>query len=122
MGRGHQTILGVVALRMLDSMLVPSPGVGIAVYPRVPRQLVRSRELLAAPGKLASMRFLARVCPDMPCLVLETVESLVAQRALVWARQLVGTVCSLTVGQRPVRSYHCDGSHVNVRPVRWVWW
>lgn len=75
---------------MLLLALVASPRVGVAVYPRVPGQLIRAGELLAAARELAGVRLLAGVGADVSGLVLQTVEGLVAERALVGARELVG--------------------------------
>lgn len=72
-------------------LLVPSARVGVVVYPRVARQLVGATEALGAARELAGVRLLARVGADVSGLVLEAVEGLVAQRALVGARQ-VGTM------------------------------
>lgn len=49
----------------------------------VPSQLVRARESLCAAGKGAGVRLLARVGSDVASLVLQAVEGLVAERALV---------------------------------------
>lgn len=75
---------------MLLLALVASPRVRVAVYPRVPGQLVRAGELLAAARELAGMWLLAGVGANVSGLVLQTVEGLVAERALVGARELVG--------------------------------
>jgi hypothetical protein len=82
--------------------LVASPGVGVAVYPRVPGQLVGARELLAAARELAGMRLLAGVGADVSSLVLQAVEGLVAERALVGARKLVGRLGSLGSWNGPI--------------------
>lgn len=62
-------------------------------------EFVRAGEFLAAPRVLASMRLLASVSADVSRLVLEAVEGLVAQGALVGTRQLVGVLCGLA-GER----------------------
>lgn len=46
-------------------------------------QLVRSAESLCTSGELAGVWLLARVSTDVSCLVFESVEGLVAERALV---------------------------------------
>jgi hypothetical protein len=65
-------------------------------------ELVGTGELLAAAGELAGMGLLARVGADVTSLVLKTVESLVAERALVGARQLVGVLRRRGAGDRAV--------------------
>lgn len=87
---------------MLLLALVASPGVGVAVYPRVPGQLVRARELLAAARELAGMRLLAGVGADVSSLVLQAVEGLVAERALVGTGKLVGRLGSLRSWNGPI--------------------
>jgi hypothetical protein len=49
----------------------------------VPSQFVGARKTFCASGEGAGMRLLARVSSDVASLVLQTVEGLVAQRALV---------------------------------------
>ena len=75
-------------LLLLLLALVTTTRVGVVVDPRVPGQLVGARKLLGAARELAGMRLLAGVSADMSGLVLEAVEGLVAERALVRARQL----------------------------------
>ena len=70
--------------------LVPSSGVGVVVNSRVPSQLIRTGKLLAASWELAGMRLLSCVSANVPGLVLEAVECLVAERALVGAREFIG--------------------------------
>lgn len=98
--RGHHAIdvhvvrktLMVKVLLVLLLALVAAPGVGVAVYPRVPGQLIGTRKLLAAARELAGMGLLARVSADVPGLMLQTVEGLFTKRALVGTRKLVGSL------------------------------
>jgi len=96
--------------------LVASPRVGVVVNAGMAGELIGARELLAAAGELAGMRLLASVSADVTSLVLEAVEGLIAERALVRSRQLVGGIRRLGAGERPVRfdNGHCRGSHVAV--------
>lgn len=89
-------------LLVLLLALVASPRIGVAVYPRVPGQLVRAGELLAAARELAGVRLLAGVGADVSGLVLQTVEGLVAERALVRARELVGRLGGLRSWDGPI--------------------
>lgn len=84
------------------------------MYPRVPGQLVGSREALRAAGKLADVRLLARVRPDVTGLVLETVEGLVAERALVRARQVGTFLSSMLLAAANHGRHHADGSHLGL--------
>jgi len=59
------------------------------VNARVAGELIRSRELLAAAGELAGVRLLASVSADVSSLMLEAVEGLIAERALVRSGQLI---------------------------------
>lgn len=79
-------VLGVACEGSHVVRLVRSPGVGVAVDSGVPGQLVGPAEAFGASGEVASMRFLAGVCPDVSGLVFESVESFLAQRALVRSR------------------------------------
>lgn len=97
----------LVLLVLLLSLVAPSR-VGVVVDSRVTGQLVRTRELLAAARKLASVRLLASVGADVSGLVLEAVEGLVAQRALVRARQLA--VAALRLGARKGPVWLNDGN------------
>ena len=100
--------------RVLGVALVSSPRVGVAMYPGMARELVGARELLAAAGELAGMRLLAGMGADVPGLVLEPMEGLVAQRALVRTRQLVDRLGRRSSWKWPVRADHSDGGHVFV--------
>ncbi len=100
-------------------MLVSPSGVGVAVYPRVTGQLVGSRELLGATRELADVRLLAGVGADVPRLVLQTVECLVAEGAFVRARQLGCRLHGLSTGEGPIRTYHGDRRHVFVSSL-WI--
>lgn len=71
-------------------LLVASSRVGVVVYPRVPGELVGAGEALRAAWELAGVRLLAGVSADVPRLVLEAVEGLLAERTLVGT----GQVCS----------------------------
>lgn len=84
--------LMLLLLLVLLSSLVASPRVRVVVNTGVAGELIRARELLAAAGELAGMRLLASVSADVSSLMLETVEGLVAERALVRSRQLVGAL------------------------------
>jgi hypothetical protein len=112
--RHHLGLQAMHVAHLLRVSLITTPRVRIAVYPRVTSQLVGPRELLAAPRKLASMRLLSRVCPDVPSLVLQSVECLIAERALVGTGQLVVGLGGLSSWERPVRAKHANGSHVGV--------
>lgn len=96
----HHALVGQLALG-------PTPRVGVAVYPRVARELVRTGKALGAARELACMGLLSCVRPDVPRLVFETVEGLVAEGALVGSGELVGVDdCLAGWGQRPVGSDH----------------
>lgn len=114
-GRRHHGVRSQSRGHVVRSLLslVASPRVWVVVYPRVPSELVRTGELLAAARELASMRLLARVRPDMPRLVLEAVESLIAQRALVRPRQLTRVLLRLA-WERPIGANNADCGHVYV--------
>lgn len=75
-------------LRRNTMLLVPATRVGVAVDARVARQLVGSAETLGAARELTGVRLLARVGANVSRLMLQTVEGLVAQRALVGSRQI----------------------------------
>ena len=109
--RGHHLRLEV---GVLLAMLVSPAGVGVAVYPRVTGQLVGSRELLGATRKLADVRLLAGVGADVPRLVLQTVECLVAEGAFVRPRQLGCCIHGLSTGEGPIGTYHGDSRHAFV--------
>lgn len=100
--RRQALMMMVVVLVVVMLALVPTARVGVVVNARVTSQLIGAGELLAATGELASMRLLARVSANMSCLVFETMESLVTERALVRTRKLVGRIRGLGAGQRPV--------------------
>jgi hypothetical protein len=59
------------------------------VNARVACELIRSRELLAAAGELAGVRLLSSVSADVSSLMLEAVEGLIAERALIRSGQLI---------------------------------
>jgi hypothetical protein len=81
---GHS---GLVSSGML--LTLASPRVWVVVYPRVSSQFVRARKSLCASRKGAGVRLLARMGSDVASLVLQTVESLVAERALVGPGQVL---------------------------------
>lgn len=113
----------LVLLNMLLNVLLSrfaSPGVRVVVNAGMASELIRARELLAAARELAGMRLLASVSADVTSLVLETVESLVAERTLVGSRQLVGRIRGLGSGEGAVGfdNGDCGGSHVAVSLVR----
>lgn len=139
-GRGGHQALGVHVVRqtMVDGVLlvmllglllalVTTARVGVVVDSRVPGELVGAGELLGAAGELACVRLLAGVGADMSGLVLEAVEGLVAEGALVRARQLGGggSFGGLLGGrQRPVGLDDTDGggSHVSVASMKAAAW
>jgi hypothetical protein len=86
---------------MLLALVAPSR-VGVVVYPGVSGELVRAGKLLAAARKLASVRLLSSVCSNVPRLVLQAVESLIAKRTLVRTRQLIRRLRGLRSGERTV--------------------
>jgi hypothetical protein len=106
---------------LLLSSLVASTRVRVVVNSRVTGELVGSGELLAAARELAGVRLLAGVSADMSRLVLKTVEGLVAERALVRAREFArGALGGLGTGKRAVglNDGDCCGSHVSVTLLR----
>lgn len=98
-GRSHHTLVGEVRLLLVWLLvklsLVAPPGVGVVVDAGVPGQLIRAREFLGAARELAGVRLLSSVGANVPGLVLQPVESLVTERALVRARQLIAVVGGL---------------------------
>lgn len=126
--RSHQALgVHVVRQTMVDGVLlvvlllglalVTTARVGVVVDSRVAGELVGARELLGAAGELAGVGLLAGVGADVSGLVLEAVEGLVAERALVRARKLCrGVVGGL--GRRDgavgLDDGDCGGSHVSV--------
>lgn len=67
---------------------VVTTGVWIGMDSRVSGQLIGSRELLGTAWKGTGMGFLSGMGTNMASLVLQTVERLVADRALVRPREL----------------------------------
>lgn len=121
-GRRHHLRLQTVhQARVLRVALVATPRVWIAVYSRVTGQFVGPRELLAATRVLAGMRLLSCVCPNVPSLVFQSVEGLVAEWTLVRSRELVVGFSSLSSRKRPVGPEHPYRSHVGVGPL-WSGW
>lgn len=70
-------------------LLVTAAGVGVVVYPRVPGELVGPTEAFRASGEGAGMWLLASMGANMARLMLQAVEGLLTQRALVRARQIL---------------------------------
>lgn len=60
--------------------------IGVVVYPRVAGQLIRTGKTLAAARELTGVWLFACVCADVASLVLEAVEGLITERALVRTR------------------------------------
>jgi len=75
-----------------------SSRVGVVVNSRVPGEFIRAREALGAPGKSTGVWLFSRVRPDVTSLVLETVEGLVAERALVGTREVLSRLFLLLWG------------------------
>lgn len=76
------------SLRRSTMLLVSATRVWVAVDARVARQFVGPAEPLRATRELAGVRLLASVCTNVSRLVLQTMEGLVAKRALVGSRQI----------------------------------
>lgn len=111
----------LLVVMLLLGSLVAATRVGVVVNSRVAGELVGAGELLAAAGELAGVRLLASVGADVSRLVLEAVEGLVTEGALVGARQLVGgALGGLGTGERAVGLDDGDscGSHVCVAVFR----
>lgn len=94
-----------------DMLLVAAARVGVVVYSRVARKLVGTAEALGAAGELAGVRLLAGVRPDVARLVLEAVEGLVAERALVGARQVGAVLVRVLHVDSHCRHGHGGGGH-----------
>lgn len=71
-----------------DMLLVAATRIGIVVDAGMASQFIGTAESLGAARELAGVRLLASVRSDMASLVFEAVKGLVAQRALVWAREV----------------------------------
>lgn len=69
-------------------LLVATSRVGVVVDARMTSQLIGTAEALCAARELAGVRLLASVSADVTSLVLEAVEGLVTQGALVRTRQV----------------------------------
>jgi hypothetical protein len=69
--------------------LVTAARVGVVVDARVTSKFIRAREALCAARELAGVGLLAGVRPDVSCLVLQAVESTVAERALIRPGQIL---------------------------------
>lgn len=91
-----------------DMLLVAATRVGVVVDARVSCKLVGSAKSLRASRELASVRLLSSVRANVSRLVLESVECLVAQRALVRARE-VGSVFVLVLHGGDAHG-HCHSS------------
>jgi hypothetical protein len=111
----RKALVLLVLLLMLLALVAPSR-IGVVMNPRVSSQLVRARELLAASRELASVGLLSGVSADVSSLVLQAVECLLAERALVRSRELIGVIRRLGARERPVGldDSNCGGSHLNV--------
>ena len=81
----HLDVMSVIGHGSILRFITP-PRVGVVVYPRVSSQFIGSTEPLGTACELTSMRFLARMGPNVSRLMLQPVESLVAQRAFVGSR------------------------------------
>ena len=68
------------------------------MYSRVASQLIGSAETFAAARELACVRLLSGVCSNVSCLMFESVEGSVAQRALVGAREVLAFFYSARLG------------------------
>ena len=91
-----------------DMLLVAATRVGVVVNARMSRKLVGSAKSLRASRKLASVWLLSCVRANVSRLVLETVECLIAQRALVRTRK-IGSVFILVLHGGDAHG-HCHGS------------
>lgn len=94
-------------LRDSAVLLMTTSRIWVIVYSRVTSQLVRATEAFRTAWKLASMRFLSSMCPDMACLMFKAMESLVAERTFIWTRK-VGTVVVLVL-HGDSHGRHCRG-------------
>lgn len=78
----------------------------------VPSELIRARESFCAAREGAGMGLLAGVGADVTGLVLQTVEGLVAKRALVGPGQvLAGLLLGLLLLQKGSHEAHGSSSH-----------
>lgn len=114
---GQRSLL--LLLLLLDGLsdgllgLVATARVRVVVNAGVSSQLVGARETLRAAWELAGMWFLTRVSADVASLMLETVEGLVTQRALVGSGQVLAVLARvLTVHHRGW--HHADGGHLGI--------
>jgi hypothetical protein len=105
--------------RLHRAFSVIAPTVGVGVDAGVSSQLVGATEAFGAPGKRAGMGLLAGVRADVPCLMLEPMEGLIAERTLVrpghFALPLLG-ICEVCV-VHGLREEGCGG-HVLCRVLR----
>jgi len=115
MRRKALMLLVLVLLLVLLAFVAPSR-VGVVVNPRVSSQLVRAGELLAAPRELAGVRLLSGVSANVSSLVLQAVEGLLAERALIRSGKLIRVIRSLGARKRPIGldDSNCGGSHFDV--------
>ena len=99
---------------MVVMSLVASPRIRIVVDTGVSSQFVRPRELLAATGILAMMRFFSSVSSDVPGLMLQAVKGLVTEWAFVRSGELLGAVYRLNARNGTVGFEDRDscGSHL----------
>jgi len=98
--------------------LVTATRIWIIVDSRVASKLVGSAELLCAAGKLAGVRLLAGVGANVPRLVFEAVEGLVAHGTFVGTGQIRASIVLILsdCDCRSVYWHHANGggSHVVV--------
>lgn len=106
-------------LLLVQLALVSPPRVGIVVNTRMSRQLVRAGELLRATGELAGVRLLSGVRSNVPGLVFEAMEGLVAERALVRTREFIAVLRRLGTRDGAVGLQNCDcAGHLAFRFVK----
>jgi hypothetical protein len=86
------------------------------VNARVACELIRSRELFAAARELAGVRLFSSVSADVSGLMLEAVEGLIAERALVRSGQLIRVfrVLDPRKGAIGFNDGNCCCSHLDV--------
>ena len=86
-----------------------SPRVWIVVYPGVSSEFVRARKSLCASRESAGVWLLSSVGSNVASLVLQTVEGLVAERALVRPRKILSGLLCLLRGVLEKRRHEADG-------------
>lgn len=104
--RRHVLVLGLLLELLMSLVLllafVTPARIGVVVYPGVSGQFIGARKLLAAARELASMGLLSGMGSDVSSLVLQAMESLLAERAFVWTRKLRRGLRRLNARDRPV--------------------